>query len=311
MSCEEGPSKEGLEEPRSSEELLRIRAWEVRKSPVDLGYSPVEAWPKLPNGWKLGSVAGVASDSEGRYYVFHRGEAAPPLLCFDREGELLGSWGEGVYTRPHMAKCDGEDNVWLIDDGGHVLYLYAPDGELLRTLGTRGVPGEDGAHFNRPTDIAFGLDGCFYVSDGYGNSRVARFDRDLNFLGQWGSKGEGEGQFLLPHALATDGEGRVYVADRTNWRVEIFAPGGEFLKQWTHVGKPYGIVRASDGFFYVCDGDNARVTKLDLQGEVVGFFGEPGEGLGQLSGAHDITVADNGDILVAHLDGRAQLFIRR
>ncbi|MCW3991090.1 MAG: hypothetical protein NWE79_00125, partial [Candidatus Bathyarchaeota archaeon] len=186
MSSREDPSRGDLEETGSVEELLRTRAWEVRESPVDLGYSPVDDWPQLPKGWSLGQVAGMASDAEGRYYVFHRGEAAPPLLCFDREGALLASWGEGVYGRPHMAKCDGEDNVWLIDDGGHVLYLYAPDGELLRTLGTRGVPGEDGAHFNRPTDIAFGLDGCFYVSDGYGNSRVARFDRDLNFLGQWG-----------------------------------------------------------------------------------------------------------------------------
>jgi len=310
MSRKEGPSKEGLEDPGSVEVLLRTRAWEVRKSPVNLGYSPVEGWPRLPDGWKLGSVAGVASDAEGRYYVYHRGEAAPPLLCFDREGELLGSWGEDVHVRAHMAKCDEDDNVWLIDDGGHSLYLYAPEGELLRTLGTKGVPGEDGSHFNRPTDIAFGRDGGFYISDGYGNKRIARFDRDLNFLGQWGSEGTGEGQFLLPHALTTDGEGRVCVADRENWRVEIFTPEGEFIEQWTHIGKPFGVVYAPDGFFYVCDGENGRVTKLDPQGEVVGFFGEPGEGLGQLSGAHDITVAENGDILVAHLDGRAQLFIR-
>ena len=210
-----------------------------------------------------------------------------------------------------MVKCDGDDNVWLIDDGGHVIYLYSPEGEVLKTLGNRGVPGMDGAHFDRPTDIAFGVDGGFYVSDGYGNRRVGRFDRNLDFLGQWGSEGEGKGQFVLPHAITTDPDGLVYVADRTKWRVEIFSPEGRFLRQWTHIGKPYGIVYVPDGHFYVCDGDNARVTKLDRTGKVVGFFGSPGSKSGQLTTAHDLAVAENGDILVAHLDGRAQLFIQK
>jgi DNA-binding beta-propeller fold protein YncE len=210
-----------------------------------------------------------------------------------------------------MVKCDEEDNVWLIDDGGHVLYLYSPEGKVLKTLGIRGIPGMDGEHFDRPTDIAFGVDGEFYVSDGYGNRRVARFDRNLAFLGQWGSEGEGKGQFVLPHAITTDPDGLVYVADRTKWRVEIFSPDGRFLRQWTHIGKPFGIVYVTDGHFYVCDGDNARVTKLDSNGKVVGFFGSPGSESGQLSTAHDIAVAENGDILTAHLDGRAQLFIQK
>jgi sugar lactone lactonase YvrE len=207
-----------------------------------------------------------------------------------------------------MAKCDEEDNIWLIDDGGHALYLYSKEGEVMRKLGTKGVPGEDGAHFNRPTDIAFGLDGGFYISDGYGNRRVARFDSELNFLGQWGSEGEGEGQFVLPHAITIGPRGLVYVADRTKWRVEIFSPGGEYLRQWTHIGKPFGLVYTPDGYFYICDGTNARVTKTDVEGRIVGFFASPGEREGGLDNAHDIAVAPNGDILVAHLDGRAQLF---
>jgi len=283
-----------------------VRAWEVTESPIDLGYRAAVGWPKLPAAWSLGQVAGVAVDSEERYYIYHRGNEAPPLICFDREGEYLRSWGEGEFIRPHMAKCDEDDNIWLIDDSGHALYLYSHDGALLKTLGTKGMHGEDGAHFDRPTDIAFGLKGEFYVSDGYGNKRVAKYDEDLNFVGQWGS--EGEGQFVLPHAVTTDAEGLVYVADRTKWRVEVFSPEGRFLRQWTHIGKPYGIVYAQDGFFYVCDGDNARVTKIDGSGKVVGFFGASGNDLGQLSTAHDIAVAPNGDTLTAHLDGRAQLF---
>jgi len=309
MGFVDGPLREALEkEAEGAEELLKVRAWEVAESPTDLGYQSVEGWPKLPEGWKLGQVAGVATDLRGRYYIYHRGDRAPPIICFDREGELVTSWGEGSFGRPHMIKCDADGNLWAVDDGGHVLYLYSPRGEVLRILGAKDASGEDGKHFNRPTDIAFGQDGGFYVSDGYGNRRVARFDGDLRFLGQWGSEGEGEGQFVLPHAVTTDSEGLVYVADRTKWRVEVFTPEGGFLSQWSHIGKPYGIVYADDGCFYVCDGDNARVTKLDGSGRIVGFFGEKGNGPGQLSTAHDIAVAENGDILTAHLDGRVQLF---
>jgi sugar lactone lactonase YvrE len=295
---------------QDQETLLDVRAWEVEESPTDLDYGVMIDWPKLPRNWRLGQVAGVAVDQRERYYLYHRGNEAPPLICFDREGEYLHSWGEGAYVRPHMVKCDGEDNIWLIDDNGHVLYLCSPEGELLRTLGTKGEPGEDGIHFDKPTDIAFGSGGGFYVSDGYGNKRVARFDEDLGFLGQWGSEGVGEGQFVLPHAVTTDDEGLVYVADRNRWRVQIFSPGGGFLRQWTHIGKPYGIVYASDGCLYVCDGTKARVTKVERSGRVVGYFGAPGGGAGQVSTAHDIAVAPNGDILLAHLDGRAQLFSR-
>jgi len=307
----DSPSEEvlGVHAP-DQDMLLDVRAWEVEKSPTDLGYRVVSDWPRLPHNWRLGQVAGVAADEKERYYLYHRGNEAPPLICFDREGEYLRSWGEDAYIRPHMVKCDGEDNVWLIDDNGHVLYLYSPEGELLTTLGTKGVPGEDGSHFDKPTDIAFGLEGEFYVSDGYGNKRVSRFDEDLGFLGQWGSEGVREGQFVLPHAITTDDEGLVYVADRNRWRVQIFSPEGSFLRQWTHIGKPFGIVYSSDGYLYVCDGTNARVTKVERSGRIVGFFGAPGGSAGQVSTAHDMAVALNGDILLAHLDGRAQLFSR-
>ena len=294
----------------NQETMLEVRAWEVKDSPIDLGYHVVEKWPRLPSDWRLGQVAGVAVDNEGRYYLYHRGIDAPPLICFNRDGDYLRSWGENVYVRPHMIKCDEEDNIWLIDDNGHILYLYSPEGDLLRTLGTKGRPGEDGNHFDKPTDVAFGLKGEFYVSDGYGNKRVAKFDKNLSFIGQWGSEGVEVGQFVLPHAITTDSEGLVYVADRNRWRVQIFNAEGEFLRQWTHIGKPFGIVSTSDGYLYICDGTNARVTKVEKSGRIVGFFGSPGSDVGQISTAHDIAVAPNGDILLAHLDGRAHLFSR-
>lgn len=292
------------------EALLGVRAWEVKESPNDLGYEVVNDWPKIPSSWKLGPVAGVAIDSKERYYVLHRGKKAPPLICFDRAGEVLRSWGEGEYKRPHMVKCDEDDNMWLIDDLGHILYLYSPEGKILRTLGTEGISGRDKTHFNQPTDIAFGLNGEFYVTDGYGigNKRVVRFDRNLNYLEEWGSEGEGKGQFILPHGITTDRNGWVYVADRNKWRVQIFNADGTYQCQWTHIGRPSNIVCTQDGYFFTCDAKNGRVTKIDEAGKIIGFFGIPGHDVGQLSSAHDIAVAKNGDILVAQLDGRAQLF---
>jgi len=307
----DGPSKKVLSKPAPDVKAkLKIRAWEVDESPIDLGYRIVEGWLKLPSGWKLGPVASVAADSRERYYIFHRGDKAPPLMCFDKNGEYLYSWGEGEFVRPHRIFIDDKDNLWLIDEGGHILYHFNPEGELLRKLGTKGITGEDGTHFNRPTDITTGLNGQFYVSDGYGNNRIAWFDKDLNFLGQWGSEGEGEGQFVLPHALTTDPEGLVYVCDRNRWRVQIFTPEGEYLTQWTHIGKAYQIVYTPDNCFFICDGNNSRVWKLEKSGKIVGFFASrtPEDVARGETTVHDMALAPNGDILLAHLDGVVQLF---
>jgi hypothetical protein len=307
----DGPSDRVLSLPAPDlETKLRVRAWEVKESPVDLGYREVKGWPKLPSGWKLGEVSSVGADSKERYYVFHRGNEAPSLICFDKDGEYLYSWGEGEYVRPHRIVCEENYNLWLIDEGGHILYYYSPDGELIRKLGTKGISGEDGTHFYRPTDITSGINRQFYVSDGYGNKRVARFDKDLNFLGQWGAEGEGEGQFILAHAITTDPDGIVYVCDRNRWRVQIFDPNGKYLKQWTHIGKVYQIIYTPDDHFFVCDGNNSRVTKLDKSGNIIGFFASRSPDVVKLgkTTAHDMALAPNGDILLAHLDGKAQLF---
>lgn len=307
----DGPSEIVLSTPALDVETkLKIRAWEVDESPIDLGYRIVEDWPKLPSGWKLGPVASVAADSRERYYIFHRGDEAPPLMCFDKHGEYLFSWGEGEFVRPHRIFIDDEDNLWLVDEGEHILYHFNPEGELLRKLGTKGVQGEDGTHFYRPTDITPGLNGHFYVSDGYGNNRVAWFDKDFNFLGQWGTEGKGIGEFVLPHAITTDPEGLVYVCDRNRWRVQIFTPEGEYMTMWTHIGKAYQIVYTPDDCFFICDGFNSRVWKLEKSGKIIGFFASrtPERVASGETTVHDMALAPNGDILLAHLDGVVQLF---
>jgi hypothetical protein len=144
------------------------------------------------------------------------------------------------------------------------------------------------------------MDGRFYVSDGYVNRRVVYFDNKLNYLGSWGTLGMGAGQFLLPHGIETDSHGLVYVADRTSWRVQIFTAEGDFLQQWTHIGKPWGVIY-NRGYFWVHDGLTKRVSKVDSSGNVIGWVEGGGHGLG---------MAPNGDIIIAQHNAPPQLFSR-
>src|SRR6476469_1955699 len=146
------------------------------------------AFPRLPADVKLGAVSGVATDSHGDVLVFHRGE--PPILVFDTSGKLLRSFGKGLFASAHGLRVDRDDNVWVTDNMNHTVLKLSSDGKVLLTLGVRNRPGDDERHFNRPTDVAFARNGDFYVSDGYGNSRVVKFDRDGKFLLSWGSKGK-------------------------------------------------------------------------------------------------------------------------
>ncbi len=299
----------------SDDELLRTRSWEVTDSPTDLRYEVVPGWGALPEDWALGQVAGVETDSHDRIYLFHRGSGAPPLICFDADGAVLFSWDHIDFGRPHMVTCDADDHVWLTDDGGHIIYQMSPEGEVLSTLGVKDTLGA-GELFDQPTDIALNAHGERYVTDGYGgNMRVAKFDPDGQLMLEWGSPGEGPGQFVLPHAVAVDSEGIVYVADRNNWRVQLFDPDGGFLTQWTHIGRPSDLAYVSGddggGHFFICDGPNGRITKVGVSGEVLGFFGEFGREPGQMAGNHDIAVLSNGDIINGQLDGRVQKFAMR
>jgi hypothetical protein len=313
MVYRDAPLEEVLSEPADdTETLLRVRAWEVEESPTDLGYRWVKDWAKMPADWRLGQVVNAAMDTKGRYYVLHRGRDAPSIICFDREsGEVLHAWGEDVFKFAHSLRCDKNDNLWMVDsasprsktasEGGHYLYLYSPEGKVLKTLGTKGEWGEDGTHFRGPTDIAWNVKGEFYVSDGYINTRIARFDKNFKFIAQWGCEGTGNGQFTLPHALTIDAEGLVYVCDRTTWRVEIFSPEGAFLRQWTHVGRCCDIQYMPDDHLMALDGPTRRITKLDRSGNIVGFFDT-------IKGAHGFGLAPNGDIITCNMDGTFQLF---
>ena len=207
-------------------------------------YKVVAGWPEPSSPIKLGQVSAVATDASDRVFVFHRGE--PPVVVFDRDGKYLRSWGEGLVKKAHGLRIDREQNVWTTDVGHHLVRKFDHEGTLLMTLGRQGMPGAGPDRFNQPTDVAVTPSGEFFVSDGYGNSRVVLFSKDGRYLKEWGTKGKGEGQFNLPHAIVLDPDGRIYVGDRENDRVQVFDPQGKFLAQWKEGGAPYGLFLTAD-----------------------------------------------------------------
>ena len=211
-------------------------------------YEVLEGWERLPEGWSFVEVAGVAVDSRDLVYVFCRGEH--PIIVFDKDGKFVNAWGEGVFSNAHGIFIDRDDNVYCADNFDHTVRKFTTDGELLMTLGEAGDPADTGfkmgespvrkagGPFNMVTNVAVGPDGDLFVSDGYGNARVHRFTAAGELVASWGTPGTGRGEFNLPHGIAVDRAGRVYVADRENSRVQIFDGEGTFLDMWDWVGRP-------------------------------------------------------------------------
>jgi DNA-binding beta-propeller fold protein YncE len=281
-----------------------------------LAYAPVADFFALPAGANFGECAGVAVNSRGHVFVFHRGER--PLMEFGPDGKFIRSLGEGLFTTPHGLRVDAQDNLWTTDVGSHVvLKLHYPEGRVLMVLGRKGVAGEEiaAAHvtlFNKPSDVAFDNAGNIYVSDGYGNSRVVKFDKNGKFLTTWGTKGTGPGQFDLPHNIVVDSRGRVLVADRQNSRIQVFDSGGNYQTEWKHLGQPWGLALTHEGTLFVVDGLANRVTKADISGNILGTFGGPGRGPGEFLYAHGIAVGPQDDVYVSEiLNWRVQKFSKQ
>src|SRR5204862_230384 len=188
-----------------------------------LNYEAVPDFFQLPAGEHFVEVAGVAVNSKGHIFVFHRGKH--PLMEFDANGKYLRSIADDLFVTAHTVRVDGEDNIWTTDVGSHVVLKLSPEGRVLLSLGRMRTPGDDVLHFNQPTDVAFDRDGNIYVADGEGNSRVLKFNKYGNVLLGWGMKGSGPGQFDLPHSIAIDGD-LAYVGDRENARIQIFDLNG-------------------------------------------------------------------------------------
>ena len=267
--------------------------------PPKLNYQVASDFFRLPPDEHFVEPAGVAVNSEGHIYVFHRGKH--PLMEFDPSGKFLRSIADDLFVTAHMIRVDPEDNIWTTDVGSHVVLKLNPDGKVLLALGRMRISGDDVLHFNQPTDVAWDRDGNIYVADGYGNSRVLKFDKYGRPLLGWGMKGGGAGQFDLPHTIVVDGD-KVYVGDRENARIQIFDTTGKFLQQW-RLGHPYSLSLSPDHFIYMCDAEAGQILKIDLQGKVLGRFVGPQAGEGHHFGPHQIALAPDGSIYAAEVIG--------
>jgi hypothetical protein len=242
------------------------------------------------------------------------------LYIVNRDGKKIGSWEQHNhrFVRTHkvlISPYDPERHVWLVDDGAHTVMKFTNDGsKLVLQLGEHKVPGYDPSHFARPTDIAWLPDGTFFVSDGYTNTRVAKFDKNGKYILTWGEKGtppnEKRPNYMnTVHSIATDNQRRVYVADRANSRIQIFDENGKFLDMWTNVRRPYYIMMSKDQHLWVSDGTTQKFTKFDLNGKLLSSWGTFGAMPGGFWGVHQFHVDTEGNLYTADVHiGRPQKF---
>ena len=280
----------------------------------NLLFEPVEGWEKLPAGWSFMECPGVAVDSQDNVYVLTRGQH--PIIVFDREGNFLRSFGEGLFSenRTHGLYIAYDDSVLVADDALHTVQKFNTKGERLMEIGRRNQPSPkwSGQPFNRPTSAAImPSSGDIYISDGYGNSRIHVYSTEGEHKFSWGSPGVDPGQFIRPHNIAIDNDDQVYVVDRECHRIQIFDSKGNFITMWNNIHRPDAMVLWQDhvyvgelnGMTGVDDapGLGHRVGIYNLKGELVSRFGDPeeGEGPGQFIAPHGIAVDSRGDLYVA------------
>jgi hypothetical protein len=249
------------------------------------------------------------------------------IFVVNRSGKMVDWWQgadkifEGKCGRgPHkikMSPYDPEKHIWLIDDQLHVIYKFTYDGKLVMTLGTKGQRGRDGGRlFDRPTDIAWMPDGTFYISDGYGGVRVAKFEKDGKFVMDWGSAPKdpaspGPGEFNTVHSVQISKDRKLYVVDRGHRRIQVFDENGKFLDMWSTGlrSQPYAHLITTDQFLWESDGGTNRIVKYDLQGHYLYGWGAPGSQPGQFNGPHSITTDQDGNLYLAEVfNGRVQKF---
>jgi hypothetical protein len=327
-----------------------MSAQSPQTSAPDIPFDSVPDFFRLPDGVNFGEVPGVAVDSKGRIFVFSRsnamsgpafGATAAQLFEFGPKGEFLREVGKGLYgwAFAHTVRIDKDDNIWAVDKGSDMIIKMNPAGRVVWVFGRRQesadgaepwahpdppLPAQDG-RFRQPTDVAWDSRGNIYITDGYVNSRVAKYDRNGDWVKQWGTKGSGPGQFNTPHAIAIDRSDNIYVGDRGNQRIQVFDTNGTFLRQWkieippdfstravngptpppgnmSGVGAPNSvcITPAPNQVMFVGESTwPGRIFKVTLDGRVLGVIGKSGRNLKQFSGAHQLACPSENEIYVA------------
>ncbi|HME09993.1 MAG TPA: peptidyl-alpha-hydroxyglycine alpha-amidating lyase family protein [Bryobacteraceae bacterium] len=306
---------------------------------------------KLPPDLYLGEVSGVALNSKGHIFIFSRGNSTGPaygatasqLLEFGPDGRYIREIGKNLYawSYAHVVRVDKNDNIWAIDKGSDMVVKFTPDGRVSMVFGRKKEASDEAApwtrvnpprpavdgQFRQPTDVTWDPAGDIFISDGYINSRVAKFDKNGDWVKQWGDRGNKPGEFNTPHSIASDAQGNVYVADRGNRRIQVFDPEGTFLKEikidvplpevvhpWmgnppspqgaaAQNGAPWAIciTPGPTQYLYSSDAYPGRVYKLSLDGTVLGVLGSSGRQPKQFGWIHEIACPSENTIYVAEI----------
>lgn len=260
----------------------------------------------------IGRVTGVDVAANGNIVTLNRGHH--PVLEFKPDGSFVSTWGEGskMFDGAHQVRFDRQGNLWYVDAADNIIYRFDSEGRTTGTLGTnpepwtyathvieRAVPGK--AALYQETDIGWSRDGSMFVSDGYGNSRVAKYDKDGNFVKAWGERGTRPGDFNTPHSLVVDNNDVIYVADRGNSRIQTFDTEGNLKNVWNLPTAPWALclTRGANQVLFV--GSVGRVYKMDLSGKVLGAFGRPGRMPGTIDSIHALACPDEKTLYLANL----------
>jgi DNA-binding beta-propeller fold protein YncE len=298
---------------------------EAQSSPTVHSYEGTSTsdWGRMPAGRTWGAPTGVKMDPDrASLWVLERcGDYSgpgcaesdlAPVLKFDPSGRLVRSFGAGMFVFPHGLAVDHEGNVWVTDgrggDGkGHIVVKFSPEGEVLLTLGQPGVPGEGPRHLNRPSDVAIARNGDIFVADGHTgmdtNMRIVKYAPDGTFIKEWGRKGSAPGELDGAHGLAFDSQGRLFVADRENNRVQIFDQEGSYVDAWTQFGTPSGLFITPDDVLYVADyGAGIRIGSA-RDGRVTAFIAAADWDTQSVRVGESVAVAADGVIYAGENEG--------
>jgi outer membrane protein assembly factor BamB len=314
-------------------------------------FKVVPGFFKLPAGVNFGEVPGIAVDSKGHVFVFTRSNtangpayapAAGQLFEFDRNGNFMREIGKGLYawSEAHSVRIDKDDNIWAIDKGSDMVVKFDPQGKVIWVFGRRKegadnaqpwghpnppLPPVDG-EFRQPTDVGWDSRGNIYITDGYINSRVAKYDKNGDWVKSWGTKGDQPGQFVIPHQVVIDKDDNVYIGDRSNDRIQVFDTDGNFKRMFsinvppdptsrpvygnTPTGAALAKVSGAPNSICITPGPNqvlfvgegtypGRIFKVSLDGKVLGVIGRAGRILGEFSGAHQLACPSETEVYVA------------
>jgi hypothetical protein len=305
-------------------------AAKAKATAPEIPFDSVPNFLKLPAGLYMGEAVGVATNSKGNVFVFVRsGESR--VFEFDKNGTFIKEFGGGsyAYAFAHAIRVDKDDNVWTVDEGTNIILKYSPEGKILMVLGKRpdpidqltALPGTapySGANrpysFHRPTDIGWDPQGNIFITDGYGDSRVVKYDKNGRFLKAVGTRGNGALQFSTPHGMVVDSQGNVYVADRGNARIIVLDNDLNQKAVYDHVGSPWGLCITQGPHQYIFSsnsfptGNNfeqapttGEVYKMELDGRVLGRFGKAGHALKEFSSIHTMDCRDPNEVLTAEI----------